>query len=395
MNKLPLKLVLKAAVSLSVAVALAPWTVLAQSVDEDERDQQTVLDSDPVLSTRGAGMGHALAPHADGNDAAFYNPAGIGGLHLGKEPKHRVRQFYFLYGGAAINENSQELNQEMRTKGAANDAAIGQAVIDANAGKRQYARVSLFPNLGYSRFMIGPIIDSQMAAVPIGDNTDLVDVHYRERTGIGMGFSVTDPKERLYLGVFATHLSIKDVRGEFLYTDMIDKTARQEAIKDETNKYSGIATNVGMLWRIAKEGAPTLAIVARDVGGTSYQKTSGDAEGGLDIPQDLTFGLGLSPALGKIGYFNFSVEGAHLTAKETAVEKKWRSGMEFNFGDRGIKSFFGLRCGGSDAGASFGTHLNLGILGAQYANFAEDIGVDNKRMIERRQAFIVSVNLAE
>lgn len=370
--------------------------VLAQdetAAEEEDSELTTVLDDSPIMSPRAAGMGGALSALADGNDAAYYNPAGIGGIHYGKKKPKKARQFYFFHGGLSQNKNSQELGKEFRKEGAAKDATIGSAVLDAHAGERQYARAALFPNFGYSRFIIGPIADIQMAAIPQGEDTDLVDLHYQERSGVAFGASFTDPKERLYLGFFSSYLNIKDVNGEFLYTDVAEKERRKAAIKDFTNKYSGVANNVGLLWRIAKPATPSLAIVARNVGDTHYNKTKGDGEN-LVVKQDLTVGFAVSPPLGKIGFYNFTVEGAKLSDKNTAVKRKWKTAMEFTFGGRGTHAILGIRGGYNHAGASFGSHLNIGLLGFQYANFAEDIGIENNRVIERRQNFLFSIDLA-
>ena len=372
----------------------AVYAQQATQAEEDLRDYRAVLDDSPVVSPRSAGMARALSSHADATDAAYYNPAGIGGLHHGKNRPQTFRQFYFMYGGGEVNENSRSMQEDLSQGSGASDPDMATAVLDAHAGKRAYARTSFFPNVGFGRFMLGPIYDVQLAAVPLGQQSDLVDLHYQERQGLGFGFSVADAKERLYLGAFATHLSIEDVQGEFLYSDMIDKQLRKEQFDQVSAKYSGLATNVGMVWKIAKVATPTLSVAARNVGDSHYDQTSGETDRPLVFKQDLTVGFGVAPRLGKIGYFNFSAEAGNLTDENTSVSKKWRSGAEFNFGGRGAQSPFAIRGGINNAGPSYGAHFNLGILGLQYADFAEDVGYDNEREIERRQSVVFSVDLS-
>jgi hypothetical protein len=379
----------------TLALVLVALPAHAQTADDEvDPEEQTVLDDSPFISPRADGMAGAISALADGTDANYYNPAGIGGIHEQKTNKSLIRKFYFIYAGLSINQNSYDTNKEMQQSGAASDATIGSAIIDTQKGERQFTRVSLTPNFGIGRLNFGPIYDMQLAAVPVGDDTDLVDMHYQEKVGLGMGLSVADPKGRLYLGAYATYLNIRDVNGRFLYTEMVDKQARQDAIKDDTSRYSGLGTNVGLLWKIADPGKPSLAVVARNLNDTRYSKVKGDGDE-LVAKEDLNVGFAVSPRLGKVGFFNFSIEGGHLSDESVEVNKKWRTGIELNFGDNGSESIFGLRAGGSQAGAAFGAQINLWLLGIQYANFPVDVGIENKRMIERRQSAVLSVNLAE
>ncbi|MEI6399197.1 MAG: hypothetical protein WCO71_10535, partial [Pseudomonadota bacterium] len=58
------------------------------------------------------------------------------------------------------------------------------------------------------------------------------------------------------------------------------------------------------------------------------------------------------------------------------------------------KSILGLRVGGNDAGASYGAHLNVGLMGLEAESHAVDIGIDNERLIERRSSAVISINVA-
>ena len=94
---------------------------------------KSLLDDQPVMSARGAGMGGALSTVADDIDAAFANPAGIGGLDWGKKDPPFVRKLFFPWFGVSANQSSQALAKEVRATGATKDSTIGKAVLDANA----------------------------------------------------------------------------------------------------------------------------------------------------------------------------------------------------------------------------------------------------------------------
>ena len=62
-----------------------------------ESDIQTVLDPSPFLSARASGLGGAMSTLSDGTEAVYYNPAGIGGLHIGsKKTKDLSRASFSL-----------------------------------------------------------------------------------------------------------------------------------------------------------------------------------------------------------------------------------------------------------------------------------------------------------
>lgn len=60
---------------LVITLILGTYQGFAQDVDS-----KTVLDPAPWSSARAAGLGGTLSGLADGIDAAYFNPAGIGGL---------------------------------------------------------------------------------------------------------------------------------------------------------------------------------------------------------------------------------------------------------------------------------------------------------------------------
>ena len=150
------------------AIFLGESASLAQSADDSdssaEDDIKTVLDSSPFLSARAAGMGGALSTLADGIHAPFYNPAGIGGIHWGKENPPVIRQLHFPYVAAGANEETTRIRKEFSDMGGGTEKSVGKAIIDANAGKRQYGRASALVSIVAKRFMLLQYDDAQMAA---------------------------------------------------------------------------------------------------------------------------------------------------------------------------------------------------------------------------------------
>lgn len=363
---------------------------------DDAFEERTVLYDSLWPSARAAGTGGALGALADGMDAPYYNPAGIGGLHLNKKQEKKTARFIgFPYVGAEVGENSISLNEEFSsTSGAGNDPMVTQAILDANEGVRQYARFAMVPAFVVSRFMFGYMYDSQVAALSLGQGTDIVRTRQQTTSGPFAGFSATDPGGHFYIGAFAAGLERTTIDADLTFGQVVDPISRKEALSDAKSSYAGTAANVGMLWQISEKGKPSIALVSRNSGDTVFAAKDAGQED-IVIKENLAMAFSVSPQLGKWGFFNFTIEAEHLNDPEIAVEKKMKAGMELTVGGLfGNESGFGIRSGYNSAGASYGIHANLGLVGVQVSSFAEDIGVENKELIERRYVGIVSVNVA-
>lgn len=368
----------------------------AQDLDLDpySPSSATTLSEDPLLSTRAAGMGGALTTTADDIDAAVMNPAGIGGFGWNKAKPPFLRKLYFPLASASLNQNSRDLNQEFHQEGGSGDAAVGKAIVDANAGKRQYARASTLAGLVGGRTLVAPFTDQQIAAVSRGQDSGLIDAHYRSLSGVAYGFSATDPQERLALGYSGFLVNRKDTVGTFDYLDVIDQQKRKTALAGETTKYSSTTIhNVGFIWTIGKTAKPTLALAAKNLGNTVYKAKTEEASD-LTVKQDVNLGFSVTPQLTHDISWTLVVEGGHLGDNDVAAVKKYRIGNEFLFDGLGSYALLGARAGFTDAGASGGLSLNLGLLVFEVAQESVDVGIAKDKVIERRVTGSVYVNVA-
>lgn len=374
---------------LTVAILLTSEVVFGQAATPTA-DVQPNIEENPFASARAASMGGALSPVADGVAAAYYNPAGIGGVENPKG-KGLVRQLHFPYAGTSYNENSRNMYGNFEADGISAAPLIESAVEGAQLGKNQYSRLSLFPNIVIGRLLLGPVLDQQMAAVPT-DTDGVVRTQLVQRSGFVAGASFSDTKGRLMLGLSGGSISRKDIVGDFNAADMADVATRDAVVESATQNYSGNPINAGVIWRITPRWSPSISLAIRDMGGTKYSNTSGGDD--LEVAEDMTIGFGLSPTVGKWGRFNLVVEGGHLS-NDTAINEKLRVGTELSVAGFGSNALMALRAGYNFDGASYGASINLGILSFQYSNHAANIGIAGERVIERRTTTIFVVNVAE
>jgi len=371
---------------------LAPSARGQSSSSSAAAANRSVIDEDPLPSARAAALGGALSTTADDFDAAFHNPAGIGGLGLGKRQLPLIRKLYFPEIAVAANPNSTKLYNEFQKQGGANDSAIGAGILDANAGKEQYGRASVMGGAVFGRTLVVPFSDMQMAATAKDDGSGLIDLHYRRMTGIGFGFSAQDSEGRLSLGYFGYTATRQEIQGDVAYTDVADKSKRAEALKGDEATYSGAGHNVGLIYRLGKRLAPTLAVAVTNLGDTHFHTTGGAAD--LVDKQDMTVGFSVSPQLGKVGICHFTLEAGRLNEENVSLLKKYRLGSEILLGGDGSYATFALRGGYNYTGPSAGFALNLGLISLAATTYSVDIGTGNDTVTERREMATFTVNVA-
>ncbi|HET9240190.1 MAG TPA: hypothetical protein VFO10_23200 [Oligoflexus sp.] len=374
------------------------WGLSALSLSATAQAQSfspgTVYDNAPWISARAAGMSEAVDPIANGMEAPYYNPAAIGGLQY-KQDRPAVSQLYFPYLGLALNRSSQSLNRALQNGGDLNDSSVANELLQAYDGEHPYARVSLLPALTMYRIFFAMTYDVRAMSTPNSTDNDLLDVNYREQSGPMLGTSFASSKRNFYVGISAQYLSRKVIEGSFPLATVNDVDLRRKAFRDSSEKYTGVPVHVGALWNGAYSWRPSVSLVARNAGGTAL--TSSDPETKTQrIKEDLTFGLGLSPNLGKWGMLNVVLEANQLTQKSIPSKDKLRFGTEMTIGNAfGAESGFAVRAGYSMAGISYGLGVNAGMFGLQAASFAEDIGADASRVIERRTVINLGINIAD
>jgi hypothetical protein len=376
-------------------ISCMDFVAFAQDAEEtplETSETNTVLDKNPIGTARSASLSESLGSVADDLDAFLFNPAGIGGQHHKKQPPF-IRKLYFPSVSVFANKDSLELNKDFRSEGGANDGAIGQALVDAHAGKRQYGRVSSVVGLVFGRVIAVPYYDIQVAAVSQGNGSDLVDMRYRSQSGIGYGFSVLDSSERFALGYSGYVAQRSEIYGSFLYADIIDKTARSQILKDNTTKSTATGHNLGITWQLAKTATPKLSLVMRDVGNTVFKEQ--DSAEQTEYEQDLNAGFSLGNAPGKSHYFTYMLEAGRLLDDEVTISKKLKTSVEWTYDGAGSYARLGAHAGYSFAGPSAGLSINIGIISMTAGLYSVDIGTGNDRLTEERYTGTLNVNVAE
>lgn len=356
--------------------------------------EDAVFDESLWSSARAEGLAKAVATTANGMDAAYYNPAAIGGIEVsGNRPT--INQLHFPYIAASVNNDTVELKQNLSKAGDLNDEDVAKQILRTQEGKRQYGRLSVVPNIIFWRTMISYVYDTQIAAAPEDTSTTDVSVVSRTVRGPSVGFSFKDPKQRFYFGLHSGFYQRDVIDATFSFTELNDPDTRRARFNDEQQHYEGSPITVGTIWVLAPYWRPSLALVFRDAGGTKYRNKDSSQED-LLVKEDATLSFSLSPNLKSWGTVHFTIEGEKLSQSGSSLEKKLKSSLEWTFGPRfGAEALIAPRIGINAAGVSYGAGINLGIIGLNLASSVEDVGVNNISVIERRASMNFAVNVAD
>ena len=384
----------------TILLFLKPGLKASTSANEDAK---IYLDDEPIISARSSGLGGAMSTVADGIHAPFFNPAGIGGVHGHKTNPPFVRLFHFPYLGSSFNKNGYNLYTTLKGN-KENDTKIAEDLLNTSQGQRHYARLTGLFGIVLKRLILLYYSDSQIAAYhdPLEDSVNNISTTFKAQSGPGAGFSVTDNKAVFSLGVF-TYLNQKSLySGQNSYESLVSPLHNLSgAFRSDLRKYSGLATNLGMIWVLGKEAKPTLALVVKDIGTTKYS-FQGDSSI-LESPKDktltseenITLGFSISPKILKIGIFNLNIEAQKLSERKTSLYEKIKISGEAHFGGFGKNAFLGLRAGYNHAGPSMGINLDLGLTQFELSSHSEDIGIGNAHVVERRYTAVFSVDVLE
>ena len=351
------------------------------------------LSKRPFTSVRGEALSGVLTGWADGSDAFYDNPAGIGGLDPKRQPKD-LSQLSPIALGVAANENAQKILPRLRSANEAKDNTLTEEILSESQNKVEYARASFVPNMIYRRLYLGFLYDSQVVLAPRENR--MMDMQQQTDQGPLIGFSGEGSKGLVRLGLSAAMINRTFSSAQLPYDELLPSDSRKKALNDYTKNYRGERYNLGLLITPKFRKLPlSFSLSAKDLGHTRLRPSrEGDDE--LIISQQIDSSAQLSFLWEGSLAMNIGLAATDISSKWVKSTNKFATGMELNYGERpGSLSGFGLQTSYSYRGVAFGSHINLSVVRVEYASYPVDVGTSQESLIERRHAGILSFNVAE
>ena len=368
-----------------------PGPILADGISRD-----TSFENAPWVSSRAAGLGQALSTTATGLDAFYYNPALIGGVQ-DKIEKPLLTHLFMPYVGTSVTEGGNALLSE-RFKGASIwSDDVAEKLQSAWDNDPIYARASFTPTVIFKRLMFGYTYNTRTAAHRNDEDpaNPLLQISEKTTSGALLGFSATAPKEEFYLGVSAAFLKSIESEAALTQTDFTQKDLRSAQLKAGKESYGAMPIHIGSAYRFKHVIKPSLSLVIHDTGSTRYSPTDKTKATRIQ-KEDITLGFSVSPPIASIGTLHLTTEVTRLSHSAVAFADKIRVSTEFTMGERyAADAGLSLRAAYTAAGMNYGAGMNLGILHAEIASFAEDIGIEMRKVLERKSVLNVGINIAD
>lgn len=257
-----------------------------------------------------------------------------------------------------------------------------QELLDAlktNPGVHWNSKVQVFPSLIGTNYGVG-LHGKYSYNAEVDPTGTIFRLDYVNDIAAAMGYSLPLFGGIIKIGAAARAVDRTEIRKD------IPATSTGLTISNQASEGLGVAADVGLIITAPVQYLPSLAIVGRDLGNTSYNLSDGifhsTTERPQVTPQTVDVGLALFPILANQSRLTFTAEYRDVLKAykdETDVMKRMHVGAELNSGD-----FFFLRAGMNQRYWTAGLEIAGPHLQFQVASYGEDIGSGSTAREDRR-----------
>jgi hypothetical protein len=343
--------------------------------------QADLANNEWYSTTRALSMGNVgLASAEDSATAMFYNPAALARTKKVTaelfSPQIDVGTGVFTLGRGAADLSKHGSLRKVRP------------LVEARSNRASYLGGSLYPSISAQNFNFGVLLRGE--GLSFYDGKQLV---YRSRHVLipTLGISIGSLAGRFRLGLAARVIQITE--NDRTLTGTIASngpTGYQPGYLLDAQEGLGIGLDAGALLSLPVAGLPTLGVVARNVGDTSFTGSApvGFATGSPTRKQKMkmTYDLGfsVSPKFGRKNSFTLGADYRDaLNQNQVSTLRRINLGLEFSF-SRILYLRTGLSRGYFTAG--FGLASKYGSL--DLGTYAEELDARGFRKKEDRRISI-------
>ena len=318
---------------------------------------------------RQMGMGGAAIAVVNDETALLLNPNGLG----------RLREPYLTIIDPEVTTNTQSV-KTVQDLAIINGADIPEVYneLAGKQGDRYFYRSQIFPSFATRNFGIGFLAKNEVQAERLVAN-DFLRLKYTSDLAAVAGYNWS-----AYGGILKLGASVKAI-DRVAHDGDVDPAVQGLDIKNYGRGGLGLGADVAMSVSSPTTVLPTLSVIAKDVGDTSF--TLGDST--RDYPDDLApakipmsvdIAVAIFPIHSNDMRSTFTIEYDDVTNKGDA-ERKLHAGYEINLGD----SLF-LRAGYNRGYLTGGFEWATRFFQFQMAYYNEEIGTDELPIRDERLA---------
>ena len=313
-------------------------------------------------------MGGAQVAVVSDETALLANPAGLG----------RVRDSYGTIFDPEL-DFGQNLSAIYKTKAFTNPLDLQQVsnTLTETPDTYFYQRDQLFPSFVIRNFGIG-FYWRQLMAAQMNSTATSMDVRSYDDMVLALGYNLRIWEGRIKIGFVGKAISRIEINRSIAPTSSLD---RKDYATEGVGFGGDVALNLAAPWTFI----PTLAIVARDVGGTKFSGGKNLRMVTTDLPTELTqdydVGVAVFPILTNHTRSSFTYEYQRIREAALAQDKLRYShaGYELNLYD----TLF-LRVGLNQRYVTGGLELASEHFQFQLSTYGQDVGTDGSPKEDRR-----------
>jgi hypothetical protein len=249
--------------------------------------------------------------------------------------------------------------------------------VNTSRDEHYHAKCQVFPSFVLRNFGIGfhysKVLDAKMNTAGT-----VMDTYFKDDMAIHLGVSLKFFDGRFKIGAMGKVISRIEISGALDPTQSL-------AVEQVGSEGVGFGGDIGIIMTAPVVLLPTLSIVGRDIGGTSFSGGSGvratTSTRPTTVSQDYDLGLAIFPIHGNRTRSTFTVEVQKLLEMGTATDKSlyYHVGYEFNYGD---VLFF--RAGMNQKYWTGGIELASERTQIQIASYGEEVGAVGAPIEDRR-----------
>jgi hypothetical protein len=322
---------------------------------------------------RPLGMGNASVASVNDETALLVNPAGLG----------KLRNFFGTIFDPELDVGSAAMNT-YRAKSFSNPTSVTQVMpaVVMTPGDYFYARTQVFPSFVAKNFGIGLFVKNELAAQ--AESTTASSLFYRDDMALVLGYNFRFWDGRIKLGFTGKLISRTEID-----EDVVDPSGSMDlpslATADMAKHGLGIGTDVGLILTAPWNNLPTLALVARDIGNTVFDKSyytrlttpSRPDTAVQDVDAGLSFQVIHKPNIRSLWTIDY--HGILTASDQEDKQKLYHLGIEVNFGD-----VFFFRTGYNQRYVTAGFELASERFQFQVASYGEEVGTSTSPKEDRR-----------
>jgi hypothetical protein len=327
---------------------------------------------------RQVGMGGASIAVVNDETALLANPAALG----------KIRQPIVTLIDPEIQGNANLVTLGSTDTGILTNPQklLSALTQQSNWNKNVFAKASIFPSFVSTNFGIGLYGTDQVNGIVDSTGTNF-NLDYTNDYALALGYNFRFFDGRIKLGVAGRAIDRTEIH------TVVPASSTNLSVNGLAASGQGIAADVGLILTAPWDYLPSLAIVARDVGTTSFTLNHGMINPGASqyprsVATSADVGVSISPIIGRNTRMQLTAEYQDVITASTEKDQLRRvhAGIEFNLND-----LIFLRGGLNQRYWTAGFEFDTGHVQIQLASYGEEIGTSTTPLEDRR--YVVKVGL--